>query len=170
MASKTNKLGHKRIWIIMIILLLLAAGLYGLFNRKTNDTDYLIGAGVKTGSLDDDDSGNTDPSSNGKSSMRVKLNGKPIFADGKSEGSLNIENPAENELYMQVEIKLNQTGDIVYSSGAIPPNHYIDKDMLSKVLRKGEYEATAYVTLFDQDNPDTIYNSANFKLIITVLN
>ena len=170
MVSKKNKIGRKRSWIIIIILLLLAAALYGFLNRKTNDTDYLIGAGVKTGSIDVDDNSNTDPNSNGKSSMRIKLNGEPIFTDGKSEGSLNIENPAENELCMQVEIKLNKTGEIVYSSGIIPPNHYIDNDMLSKALSKGEYEATAYVTLLDPDNPETIYNSANFKLIITILN
>lgn len=174
-----EKKANKRKWAIritalIIILLLLPFVLYkcGYLGKEQN-TDYMIGAGVKAGELDQDDgtAGNeSEEGSNGTSSMRVKMNGYPVFPDGKSAGSLEIENPAENVLYMKVKITLNDTKEVIYESGAIPPNHFIDDDKLAKILDKGEYNATAYITLFDPENPDVQYNSANFDLIITIKN
>jgi len=69
-----------------------------------------------------------------------------------------------------VEITLDSTGEVIYDSGAIPPNHYIDNDRLTKTLEKGTYEAIAHVTLFDPEYPDVNYNSANFALVMTIKN
>lgn len=156
--------------IIIILLLLLLLHRCGYIGSKNRDNPgYIIGAGVKEGQMSTGGTeDNTDKSSNGTETMRVKINGNPMFTDGKSEGSLEIENPAENALYMEVEITLDDTGEVIYDSGAIPPNHYIDNDKLAKVLKKGEYTATAHVTLFDPDDPDAQYNSANFSLTITI--
>ncbi|MGL6200677.1 MAG: hypothetical protein ACRC3H_17245 [Lachnospiraceae bacterium] len=159
-----------RIAALIVILLLLLLVLYrcGYDGREPN-TDYIIGAGVKQGAMDNNDDA-PEESSNGTSSMRVKLNGYPVFPDGKSSGNLRIENPAENSLNMNVEIKLNDTEEVIYESGAIPPNHYIDEDKLSVILEKGEYNATAYVTLYNPENEDVMYNSSKFALVIQIIN
>lgn len=169
-----NKIKKKkwtaRITALVIILLLLLLGLYrcSYYGRKPN-TDYLIGAGVKQGTMDNDDDAPGE-SSNGTSSMRVKLNGYPVFPDGMSAGNLEIANPPENSLCMKVEIKLDDTEEVIYESGAIPPNHYIDEDKLAVILEKGEYHATAYVTLYNPENEDTLYNSTKFALVIQITN
>lgn len=174
--QKDNK---KRKWlndiliiIIIIILILLSLQRCGISNsRKGGDSDIIIGAGVKEGKLERTVANEeTKERSNGKSEMTVRLNGYPVFSNGESEGNLNIENPAVNELYMNVEITLDSTGELIYESKAIPPNHYIDYDSLNKVLEKGTYAATAHVTLLNPDDTDTKYNSANFALVITIEN
>jgi len=159
-----------RIAALVIILLLLLLGLYrcGYYGREQN-TDYQIGAGVKQGTLDKK-ADMPDKGSNGTSSMRVKMNGYPVFPDGKSTGNLEIQNPAENSLNMNVEIILKDTKEVIYQSGSIPPNHYIDEDKLAVILEKGEYSATAYVTLYNPGNEEALYNSAKFDLIIQIKN
>lgn len=177
--EKTEQNGHKnsgklkwaiRIIALIIIILLLFLCLYKCGGQVEDDAGYIIGAGVREGEIDTDGGDESGAGSNGKSDMRIKMNGKPTFADGESNGNLNIENPAENALFMNVDIMLNDTGEVIYESGAIPPNHHVANGKLAKILKKGEYEATAHVTLFDPDNPDSNYNSANFKLIITIEN
>lgn len=160
--------------VLLIIILLVFLGLYkcrGENSPDEVDTNVIIGAGVKKGEIKKEaESDKAKVNSNGKSEMTVRMNGYPVFADGESKGSLNIENPTVNELYMNVETTLTSTGEVIYDSGAIPPGHYIDNDTLTKVLKKGTYEATAHVTLFDPEYPDSNYNSANFKLVITIAN
>ncbi|MGL5437286.1 MAG: hypothetical protein ACRDBO_18230 [Lachnospiraceae bacterium] len=171
--------GNKKKWAIritalIIILLLVILGLHkcGYLGGEQN-ADYIIGTGVKEGQLDRNKGTvrkKSEIESNRSSSMRVKLNGYPVFLDGNSAGSLEIENPAENVLYMKAVITLDDTGEVIYESGAIPPNHYIEDDKLAKVLEKGEYHAIAHITLFDPENADAQYNSAKFNLIISIKN
>ena len=175
-SPEDRKKSEKRKWAIrgaalVIIILLTLLGLYKCGGSRREDSGVVIGAGVKEGEMNRGSENNKkEASPNAKSEMTVRMNGYPVFADGESEGSLNIENPAVNELHMSVEITLNSTGEVIYDSGAIPPNHYVDRDRLTKVLGKGTYEATAHVTLFDPEHPDTNYNSANFTLVIKIEN
>jgi len=166
-----------RLLFFLILILLLLFGLYQcgyLGGRPENDSGIVIGAGVKEGEMEADETDSqeegTEAGANGKANMTVRINSRPVFADGKSEGDLKIANPEANVLYIKAEISLDDTGEVIYESGAVPPNHYIDNDKLTKVLKKGEYPATAHVTLFDPDNLDTQYNSANFNLVITIEN
>lgn len=179
---KRRRRGHEkqkwgiRVSALIAVLLLILLGMYKLGiigdRKEVEATGNMIGAGVKQGKMSSyDDSGkDSESGSNGKSDMTVRLNGYPVFADGRSEGSLNIENPAANMLSMNVEITLDDTGEVIYQSGAIPPGHYIDNDKLTKILGRGTHKATAHVTLLDPDDPDAIFNAANFKLVITVEN
>lgn len=156
--------------IIIIIILLILLGLQKC-GGNGDGSGVIIGAGVHEGEIDMGYERNkTEENSNGKSEMTVRINGTPVFADGQSEGNLNIENPAVNGLHMNVVITLNSTSEVIYNSGTIPPNHYVDNDKLTTILKNGTYEATAHVTLFDPEYPDTNYNSANFTLIITIEN
>lgn len=163
---------NRQLVLILVLILLILLGLCkcrGFENRTGDASNVVIGAGVREGERESEHS-KPEVKSNGKSEMTVRINGYPVFADGGSKGNLNIENPAVNELCMNVEITLNSTGAVIYDSGAIPPNHYIDTDGLTEVLAKGIYEATAHVTLFDPDHPGTNFNSANFTLVITIEN
>jgi len=171
---------QKRLLCITALILIILLILFGLYRcgylggRQENDSDIVIGAGVKEGEMNTGETeireDGSEAGANGKANMTVKINSRPVFADGESAGDLNIVNPEANLLYMKAEIRLDDTGEVIYESGAIPPNHYIDNDKLAKVLEKGAHNAIAHVTLFDPDNPDAQYNSANFNLVITIEN
>ena len=84
-----------------------------------------------------------------KSVFSFKINSRPLFQDGDSEGTLNIENPNHNLYPFVVEIFLNETGEEIYNSGGILPNHHISRAKLTKTLEKGEHPATAYINVYD---------------------
>ena len=86
-----------------------------------------------------------------RSVFSFKINSRPIFVYGGSEGTLNIENPNHNLYPFVVEIFLDETGEKLYDSGGIPPNHHISRARLARILPKGEHAATAYINAYDPD-------------------
>jgi len=103
-----------------------------------------------------------------KSKIHFRMNSHPIFANGRSEGDLYIINPVDNGFYMQVEIYLEETEELIYKTDLIPPNSYIDNDKLSKVLEKGEHKAKAIVLAYDLEDPEKQLNKASVGMLITV--
>jgi len=85
-----------------------------------------------------------------ESLFAFKINTTPIF-DAEGEGNLRIENPHHNIYPFVVEIYLTETGEKIYDSGGILPNHHIDRDTLMRALPLGTYEAIAYIRVFDPD-------------------
>lgn len=177
-AAETKEKSKARKWIsrIVILIILILILLFTLYRcgyiGGQEEAPFIIGANVKEGTpgMTEEEIEEALEAEQAKANFSIELNGYPTFADGSSEGNLNIVNPADNALYMEVEIRLDDTDEVIYQSGGIPPNHYIDNDKLTKVLEKGEYNATAYVSITDPDNPETQYNSASFDLIITIQN
>ena len=102
-----------------------------------------------------------------ESSFSFELNSRPIFKDGKSEGNLRIANPPYNKYLITVEIKLDDNNKIVFKSGEILPNHYIEYAKLNRKLKAGEYNATATINAYDTESGEYKGTSAA-KLIIKV--
>jgi hypothetical protein len=101
--------------------------------------------------------------------FHISINTDPVFADGKSEGSLEIENVPGNRYSMVVQITLDDTGELVYDSGLIDPNYHIQRDTLDVELEKGEYPATATFFAYDPDTEEQMGSAAG-KITIIVLN
>lgn len=104
------------------------------------------------------------------SRISIQINSRPYFEDGSSEGSLYIVNPVKNAFHMTVEIRLDDTDEVIYQSGLLAPNQFIDNDKLTKVLKKGEHNATAYLHAYDSEETDKRVNTATASLVITVKN
>lgn len=102
-----------------------------------------------------------------ESSFSFEINSRPIFKDGKSEGNLRIANPPYNKYLITVEIKLDDNNKIVFKSGEILPNHYIEYAKLNRKLKAGEYNATATINAYDTESGEYKGTSAA-KLIIKV--
>lgn len=103
------------------------------------------------------------------SQFSFKINAKPVFENGRSEGNLRIENPSYNVYPMVVQITLDETGEIIYDSGGILPDQHIGNTRLTKVLSKGEHSATAHLYAYDPDTKVCQGESAA-KLILTIQN
>ena len=102
-----------------------------------------------------------------RSKFSFKINSRPIFENGAKEGTLQIENPSHNIYPFVVEIFLNETGEKIYDSGGILPNHHIDRAKLTKVLPKGSHTAIAYIRVYDpKTNKYAGQSAAELTLII----
>ena len=100
--------------------------------------------------------------------FNISINTAPTFENGKAEGPLQIENVPGNRYLMQVLITLDDTGELIYETGLIEPNHHIQSAKLDVELEKGEYLATAVFNAYDPETEEYI-GSAGAKLTITVL-
>ena len=84
--------------------------------------------------------------------INISMNTSPVFADGTSKGSLMIVNEEVNNYPQVVEISRDDTGELIYKSGAIPVGSKIEAAKLSVDLDPGTYKCTA---LFYNVDPDT---------------
>lgn len=90
------------------------------------------------------------------------------FADGTSEGELRIENVPNNPYLMKVEITCDDTGEAVYTSGMIEPNHHIQKARLDVDLDAGDYPCTAVFYAYGKDE-EQLVGQAAAKMTVSVL-
>ena len=95
-----------------------------------------------------------------------KINARPVFNGGDSEGTLRIENPKHNIYPFVVRIFLSATEEEIYNSGGILPNHHIDTARLTRALPKGEHAATAYIYAYD---PDTSVYEGKTAVELTII-
>ena len=105
-----------------------------------------------------------------ESLFSFNINSKPVFENGKSEGNLRIANPQYNVYPIEVTIRLEDTNEVIFESGKIQPNHYIEKAKLTKNLKKGEYKAIATIQAFDPKDNDKYLGKAQAVLNISILN
>lgn len=90
------------------------------------------------------------------------------FADGNASGTAYIENVPGNPYNMQVTITEDSTGDVLYESGVLAPNQYIENITLTKDLDEGVYSATATFSALDQTTYEEVGQAAA-KLTLNVL-
>lgn len=104
-----------------------------------------------------------------ESMLEISIASTPQFNDGKSKGMLGIENSASNRYNIIVEIKRDDTGEVIYKSEGIKPGQMIKEDKLDVELKKGVYKCTATFTAYDTDSNDRT-GSAAAKIQIQVKN
>lgn len=78
------------------------------------------------------------------------------FPDGSSEGELRIENAPNNRYLMKVTVMRDDTGETVYKSGVIEPNHHIQRARLAVGLPAGTYPCTASFEALDPDTEEPV--------------
>ena len=109
-----------------------------------------------------DDTGEENP----YGTISYKINGKPYFAAAGGAGTLMIENAAENQHYIKVEI-VTADGLHVYASGYLPPESHIAEAPLALDLVAGSYDATAFIKVYDMDTLENI-GQLEESIVITV--
>lgn len=170
--TKNNQKNNKK-KIAIIILGLLFVNVLGLF-LYNNYHEYTVSKGVLTGRI-----GNIPGMTPEQlqeqlqkeadaSQFSFSINSSPIFNDGKSEGNLRIANPPYNTYVIKVIIKLDSNDKVIFESGKIEPNHYIEYAKLNKNLDAGEHKATATIEAYNDKNE--YLGKAEAGLNIKVLN
>ena len=82
------------------------------------------------------------------------------FADGASPGKAYIENVPGNRYLMKVAITDDGSGELLYESGVLQPNQYIEDIALTRDLDPGAYDATATFTALDQTTYEEVGHTA----------
>ena len=100
--------------------------------------------------------------------INISMNTSPVFADGTSKGSLMIVNDDINRYPLSVEITRNDTGEVIYKSGAIPVGSKLETAKLSADLDAGTYECTALFYNVDPDSGEYL-GCAGAVITVTVL-
>lgn len=101
--------------------------------------------------------------------MTINLNVTPVFENGTAEGNLLIVNDKDNLNLMQVQIKRDDTNELIYTSGLIKQGNIIEKAKLDVPLPKGVYECTVYFFPVDSERL-VILGASGAKIRLTVLN
>ncbi len=87
----------------------------------------------------------------GEGMFAYRIDATPHFqADGT--GNIQLQNPAFNEYLMVLEIA-NEKNQVIYRSGFLAPNQYLEQIQLKEALSVGQYDYTAYINAVD---PETL--------------
>ena len=176
MASNVPKKRKKQLLLMGVIcLLLLAAGAWWFLSSRDADTTaddpLALDDNATMGALPGIDVAERQAQLQellDESMIAFSINTNPVFATGASEGNLMLENPANNAKLVVVEIYIDETGELVYQSRALPVGSYIENVRLDKVLEPGQYAATAYFKGYREDDHSFI-GQAGAAITITVL-
>lgn len=175
MAQKTTKKENKPFIIIIILLLAVVALLLFLLLRPSGTenqqfTPTMRNAGAAVGQYE----GKTDEEIQAELNriveegmFNISINPEITMESGDSEAELRIENVPGNRYLMSVKITLDDTGEVIYTSGLIEPNYHIQSAPLAVKLSAGIYNATA---IFTAHAPDTeaVAGTVGAKITITV--
>lgn len=73
--------------------------------------------------------------------------GSMTIPAGITEVATSMQNPEANEgwYYLTFELRLKDTGEVIFTTGLIPPGQYCNKVTLSRALEAGEYAAVIHV-------------------------
>lgn len=99
--------------------------------------------------------------------ITMSMNTEPVFKDGSSKGNLLIENDKGNKHPQVVQIYIQDSNKLIYTSGMIPIGKSIKEDNLDVELDKGTYDCVAYFNAVDESTGKKLGTSgANIKVHI----
>ena len=89
---------------------------------------------------------------------------------GVTEADVPLYNPDANAdwYYLTFELQLKETGEVLFSTGLIPPDLYCNKVTLSRPLEIGTYECTMIVQPYFIREVPTPTNNAVFDIQLSV--
>lgn len=96
--------------------------------------------------------------------------GKITIPADQKEVSVDFPNPEANtgKYYLTFELRLKDTGEVLYTSGLVPPGKHIQHITLSRELEKGTYKAVIHVQPYKMDQAQTPTNNANMETDLIV--
>ena len=153
----------KRILILsgsILVIAMIAVGLYFLLTKKDSDSD------IKP---DPDPTTIAETDSVADKPEGIRIPGYPritIQADTK-DVTMNLINPEGNPCYFTFEIVLTEENETIYVSEMVEPGKAITNVTLSRALEKGEYPAVIKITTTSLED-GLAMNGANVETVLVV--
>lgn len=158
---------------LVVVLLLVAGGVTLGFNwnrwfapasqqGQSFNPDIDPNAGAWNGSVLPDKTEDTP-------AVGIKIPGYPSItlpAD-QQEVTVALLNPEGNPCYFTFELVLKDTGEVLYTSGLVPPGQAISNITLSRALSAGEYNAVIRITTTSLEDGSAM-NGANVETVLIV--
>ena len=167
--SEEQTAGKSRKKIISVLLLLLVIAGIGIWFFLGRD-GFRFDSAAEDGTLDGMSEAQIQEMLDKKlseSMPAISINSSPVFKDGKSKGTLRIENAPNNRYNMKVRITMDSDEREIYHSDAIKPAQVIKEDYLDEELKKGTYPCTATFEAYDTKTNEKA-GEASAKLKIKV--
>lgn len=146
---------RKRLVLLILLLLLLSIGgyfMYQHFNQPETPVTVVSGEFLPEGKdakeISEKELQNMAQKKVDASQFNMVI--APNVTVTKDRNSnLFIQNPKHNANPVNVEIRLKDSDELVYTSGAIQPGYEIKGATLEKELGEGSYPATALFSIYD---------------------
>lgn len=175
MENKKNNMKKIMVTLLVIVLIGLCGGMaYYIYkdkqqneiSRLTRDEDALGGmlSGKSQQEIEDILNAKVE-----EGMVNIGIQGEPVFEYNGKKGRLGIENIAANRYSFQVDLLLDETGEVIYSSGLIEPGYYIEYVELKKKLDEGDHRATAVFTTYSLDETEDKIAEARVNIVLHVL-
>lgn len=89
---------------------------------------------------------------------------------GEKNVTVDFPNPEANagKYYLTFELRLKNTGEVLYTSGLVPPGKHIQQITLSHALTEGTYKAVIHVQPYKMDEAQTPTNNADMETDLVV--
>lgn len=89
----------------------------------------------------------------------------------ETEVAVDFPNPEANagRYYLTFQLRLKETGEVLYTSGLVEPGLHIQKITLSRPLEAGTYAAVVHVQPYRMDENQTPTNNANMETTLNVV-
>lgn len=168
-----DKKQGKRTQHILLAVLLVLIGIAVLFWMQRPADSLALDPNQKEGTLDgmsEEEIRRLLDDKVAQGQFVLNINTHPIFADGRSKGTLRIENSPQNRYLMVVKLYRKGQEDEegkLYESGAIRPGSKIEEAALDVVLPRGTYPVSAYVEAYDPETKEFV-GKAGAALSITI--
>lgn len=94
--------------------------------------------------------------------LSMSVNATPYGSLGTNGGAVNwlIENPSNQGKLIRVEIRLNDSGELIYETGALRPGTYVESAPLTAQLEAGRYDCTAVFYTYNMETEAYIGQAA----------
>ena len=151
--SQGVTLSKRTLIVLLIVVLLLVAGgiTLGLNWNRWFGPDTPASTGAFEPEIDPNASawnGGELPDKSEGESVGIKIPGYPSISLPADTETVDVAllNPEGNPCYFTFELVLNDTDEVLYTSGLVPPGEAITQITLARALSAGEYEATIRIT------------------------
>ena len=166
--SEEQTAGKSRKKIISVLLLLLVIAGIGIWFFLGRD-GFRFDSAAEDGTLDGMSEAQIQEMLDKKlseSMLAISINSSPVFKDGKSKGTLRIENAANNNYNMRVRIVIDDGDKEIYYSDGIKPGQVIKEDHLDEELSRGTYACTATFEAYDDDGKKAGEAKAQLNIVV----
>lgn len=161
METKQENKSKKRILWLLLLLLVAIGGIitYRYFTHKDEVPVSIVSGdflpdGKDAQKISEEEMAKYAQAAVDASNFNMVIASEAMVNEKTAMSELFIQNPPKNAYPVNVEVRLDDGKDLIYTSGAIKPGEEIKQAKLEKKLTKGVHKATATFSLYDPETKE----------------